>query len=31
MELVELSDEIEEQGLGQIDFARAVLARWGRQ
>jgi len=31
MELVELSTEIEEQGLGQIDFARAVLARWGQR
>jgi hypothetical protein len=31
MELVEISTEIEEQGLGQIDFARAVLARWGQR
>jgi hypothetical protein len=31
MELVELSTEIEEQGLGQIDFARADLARWGQR
>lgn len=29
MQLIELSDEIESAGLGQIDFARAVLARWG--
>ncbi len=29
MQLIELSDEIEAAGLGQIDFARAVLARWG--
>lgn len=31
MQLIELSDEIEAAGLGQIDFARAVLARWGAQ
>lgn len=29
MQLIELSDEIEAAGLGQVDFARAVLARWG--
>ena len=29
MEIVELSSEIEAAGLGQVDFARAVLARWG--
>ena len=30
MEIIELSTEIEEAGLGQIDFARAALERWGR-
>lgn len=30
MQLIELSEEIEADGLGQVDFARAVLARWGR-
>ncbi len=30
MQIIELSDEIEAAGLGQVDFARAVLARWGR-
>ena len=29
MEIVELSSEIEAAGLGQVDFARAVLTRWG--
>ena len=29
MEIIELSSEIEAAGLGQVDFARAVLARWG--
>jgi len=29
MEIIELSSEIETAGLGQVDFARAVLARWG--
>lgn len=29
MQIIELSTEIEEAGLGQIDFARAVLERWG--
>ena len=29
MEIIELSEEIEAAGLGQVDFARAVLARWG--
>ena len=27
MEIIELSSEIEAAGLGQVDFARAVLAR----
>ena len=31
VEILELSDEIEEAGLGQIDFARAVLERWGQR
>ena len=30
MEIIELSTEIEEAGLGQIDLVRAVLDRWGR-
>ena len=30
MEIIELSSEIEAAGLGQVDFARAVLARWGK-
>ena len=30
MEIIKLSEEIEAAGLGQVDFARAVLARWGR-
>jgi len=29
MEILELSDEIEDAGLGQIDFVRAALERWG--
>jgi len=29
MQIIELADEIEAVGLGQVDFARAVLARWG--
>lgn len=30
MEIIELSEEIEASGLGQIDLVRAALARWGR-
>ena len=30
MEIIELSEKVEAAGLGQVDFARAVLARWGR-
>ena len=30
MEIIELSTEIEEAGLGQIDLVRAALERWGR-
>ena len=30
MDIIELSDEIEEAGLGQIDLVRAALERWGR-
>ena len=29
MEIIKLSEEIEASGLGQVDFARAILARWG--
>ena len=29
-EILELSTEIEEAGLGQIDLVRAALERWGR-
>ena len=29
MEIVELADEIEAAGLGQVDLVRAALARWG--
>jgi hypothetical protein len=29
MEILELSDEIEDAGLGQIDLVRAALERWG--
>ena len=29
MEIIELSSKIEAAELGQVDFARAVLARWG--
>ena len=29
MQILELSDEIEDAGLGQIDLVRAVLDRWG--
>ena len=30
MEIIELADQIEESGLGQVDLVRAALARWGR-
>ena len=30
MEIIALADEIEEEGLGQIDLVRRALARWGR-
>ena len=30
MEILELSGEIEEAGLGQIDLVRAALERWGK-
>lgn len=29
MEIIELADEIEAAGLGQVDLVRAALARWG--
>ena len=31
MEIIELSTEIEEAGLGQIDLVRAALERWGHR
>ena len=30
MQILELSNEIEAAGLGQIDLVRAALERWGR-
>jgi len=30
MEIVELADQIEDEGLGQVDLVRRALARWGR-
>jgi hypothetical protein len=30
MEIIDLSSEIEEEGLGQVDLVRRALARWGR-
>jgi hypothetical protein len=30
MKIVELSDQIEDEGLGQVDLVRRALARWGR-
>jgi hypothetical protein len=30
MEIIAMADEIEEEGLGQIDLVRRALARWGR-
>jgi hypothetical protein len=29
MQILELSEEIEDAGLGQIDLVRAALERWG--
>jgi hypothetical protein len=29
MEIIELADEIEAPGVGQVDLVRAALARWG--
>ena len=29
MEIIELADEIEAAGLGQVDLVRTALARWG--
>ena len=31
MEIIELSTEIEEAGLGQVDLVRAALERWGHR
>ena len=30
MEILDLSGEIEDAGLGQIDLVRAALERWGK-
>ena len=30
-EIIELSTEIDEAGLGVVEFARAVLERWGHR
>jgi len=30
MEIVALADEVEEEGLGQVDLVHRALARWGR-
>jgi len=30
MEIIALADEIEAEGLGQVDLVRRALARWGR-
>jgi len=30
MEIIAMADEIEEEGLGQVDLVRRALARWGR-
>ena len=30
MEIIDLSSEIEEEGLGRVDLVRRALARWGR-
>jgi hypothetical protein len=29
MDIIALSDEVEEEGLGQVDLVRRALARWG--
>jgi hypothetical protein len=29
MEIIAMADEIEEEGLGQVDLVRRALARWG--
>jgi hypothetical protein len=31
MEILDLSGEIEDAGLGQIDLVRAALERWGQR
>ena len=31
MEIIALADEIEAEGLGQVDLVRRALARWGRR
>ena len=30
MEILTLADEVEEEGLGQVDLVRRAVARWGR-
>lgn len=30
MEIIALADEVEEEGLGQVDLVRRALARWGQ-
>ena len=30
MEIIALADEIEAEGLGQVDLVRRALARWGK-
>jgi hypothetical protein len=30
MEIVDLADQVEADGLGQVDLVRHALARWGR-
>jgi hypothetical protein len=30
MKIVELADQIEDEGLGQVDLVRRALTRWGR-
>ena len=30
MEIIELANEIEAEGLGQVDLVRRALARWGK-
>jgi hypothetical protein len=29
MDIIALADEVEEEGLGQVDLVRRALARWG--